>query len=92
MQCEGEPFRANYACHDQGRYCCDGEDKHDAPEDLMSDSCGSNPESSRAAPMCRISLKVASGERKAACLRVPPTRWCTIVCFTGVSASDSSTV
>ena len=92
MQGEGEPFRANNACHDQGDYCRDGEDKHDAAEDVMSDSCGWKPESSKAAPMCRISLKVASGERKAACLRVPPTRWCTIVFFTGVSASDRSTV
>jgi hypothetical protein len=38
LQGKGEPFRADYACHDQGGYCGDGEDKHDASEDFMSDS------------------------------------------------------
>ena len=74
MQKEGEPLRANDARQDQSGYCGNGEDKQDASEDLMSDSEGWKPESSKAAPMCRISLKVASGERNAACLRVPRTR------------------
>ena len=59
---------------------------------IMSDSAGWKPESSKAAPMWRISLKVLSGERKAACLRVPSTRCWTIMRFTGVSASARSTV
>ena len=74
MQQEGELLCANDARQNQGGYCRDGEDEQDASEDLMSDSEGWKPESSRAAPMWRISLKVASEERNVACLRVPPTR------------------
>lgn len=42
--------------------------------------------------MWSISLKVLSGARNVACLRVPSTRCWTIICFIGVSARASSTV